>query len=539
MKKIRIYFLTMFFVCGTVLFSMPHRINQIPNGTINSCANCHVDPNGGARNSFGQLVEARFLNSNGDVVWGPEIAMIDSDGDGISKGDELQDRFGAWSIGISNPGNSSAVTLPGVSSSANLLSATINFSGMTPHQGQKLELRVIDKSTMKEVDRKTVASVTTDFAQQLDNLISGQSYFIDFYADINSNGIYDTPPTDHAWRISLDNVQGNDEINFSHNTNFTDIKWKYLLKINFASMAPHSNQLMELRVEDDNSSREIFRTRIENILQPDFNIEIPEVENGIEYNIEFYADLNGNGKYDAPPADHAWEIKVDAAQGNREINFTHNTEFTDINWKYLATINMIDMTPHLGQLIELRIVDRNSNEEIGRVKLDEILVPDFAVSVPQIEDGHNYNIDFYADLNNNKIYDTPPTDHAWRLELNNAAGNYITNFTHNTTFSDIQWPVPTNVENENLIPEKFALNQNYPNPFNPATAISYQLSAKSKVELKVFDILGKEISTLVNEIQSAGNYKLNFDASNLPSGIYVYQIKTENFIQSKKMILMK
>ncbi len=97
----------------------------------------------------------------------------------------------------------------------------------------------------------------------------------------------------------------------------------------------------------------------------------------------------------------------------------------------------------------------------------------------------------------------------------------------------------TNIENSPASPKEFILNQNYPNPFNPNTAISYQLSAQSKVELKIFDVLGREVQTLVNEIQSAGNYKVNFDARDLPSGIYIYQIKAGNFVQSNKMILVK
>ncbi len=100
--------------------------------------------------------------------------------------------------------------------------------------------------------------------------------------------------------------------------------------------------------------------------------------------------------------------------------------------------------------------------------------------------------------------------------------------------------LPTSVgSDKNITPKEFVLNQNYPNPFNPSTAITYQLSAQSKVELKVFDILGREVSTLVNEIQNAGSYKVNFNASKLSSGIYIYQIKADNFIQSKKMMLVK
>ncbi len=97
---------------------------------------------------------------------------------------------------------------------------------------------------------------------------------------------------------------------------------------------------------------------------------------------------------------------------------------------------------------------------------------------------------------------------------------------------------PTSVDEISKVTE-FRLDQNYPNPFNPTTAINYQLSEISKVELKVFDILGKEISTLVNEIQNAGIYKVIFDASNLPSGIYFYKIQTDKFSETKKMIFIK
>ncbi len=96
----------------------------------------------------------------------------------------------------------------------------------------------------------------------------------------------------------------------------------------------------------------------------------------------------------------------------------------------------------------------------------------------------------------------------------------------------------TEVE-ENNLPLEFALKQNYPNPFNPTTAINYQLPENSKVELKIFDLLGKEVATLVNREQAAGNYTVNYDASNLPSGMYIYKIVAGNFVESRKMMLIK
>ena len=92
---------------------------------------------------------------------------------------------------------------------------------------------------------------------------------------------------------------------------------------------------------------------------------------------------------------------------------------------------------------------------------------------------------------------------------------------------------------ENFQPEKFYLSQNYPNPFNPTTKISFVIGHSSVVTLKVFDILGNEVTTLVNEEKSAGNYEVNFIATGLTSGVYFYTLKTESFTKSKKMLLLK
>jgi hypothetical protein len=89
------------------------------------------------------------------------------------------------------------------------------------------------------------------------------------------------------------------------------------------------------------------------------------------------------------------------------------------------------------------------------------------------------------------------------------------------------------------IANSFELGQNYPNPFNPSTRISYSVAERTNVSIKVFDMLGKEVATLVNEIKDAGSYDVSFNASNLASGMYVYTITAGNFTASKKMMLMK
>jgi hypothetical protein len=97
------------------------------------------------------------------------------------------------------------------------------------------------------------------------------------------------------------------------------------------------------------------------------------------------------------------------------------------------------------------------------------------------------------------------------------------------------------------IPERFWLSQNYPNPFNPVTKIKfdiiqhtpYPLSRGENVILKVFDITGKEIATLVNEQLQPGNYEITFDGSNIPSGVYFYQLNSGNYRATKKLMLLK
>ncbi|MFA6596492.1 MAG: T9SS type A sorting domain-containing protein [Ignavibacteriaceae bacterium] len=88
-------------------------------------------------------------------------------------------------------------------------------------------------------------------------------------------------------------------------------------------------------------------------------------------------------------------------------------------------------------------------------------------------------------------------------------------------------------------PTRFALEQNYPNPFNPTTVINYQIPAASHVTLKVFDMLGMEVATLVNEQKASGNYEVEFDGSKLSSGVYYYRLQTGTFVDTKKFIILK
>ena len=95
------------------------------------------------------------------------------------------------------------------------------------------------------------------------------------------------------------------------------------------------------------------------------------------------------------------------------------------------------------------------------------------------------------------------------------------------------------VERKSAAPTSYSLNQNYPNPFNPSTLISYQITTQSHVTLKIFDVLGREVATIVDEKREAGKYEIEFDGSKLPSGMYYYRLQAGSFVETKKILLLK
>ena len=116
----------------------------------------------------------------------------------------------------------------------------------------------------------------------------------------------------------------------------------------------------------------------------------------------------------------------------------------------------------------------------------------------------------------------------WWHELNYARVNGIEYGTY-----------VTDIEKRNELPAQFELCQNYPNPFNPATKIRYEIPTESYVQIIVYNSLGESVDKIVNKYHSPGNYEITFDASDLPSGVYYYQILTNNFTLTRKMLLLK
>jgi len=139
-----------------------------------------------------------------------------------------------------------------------------------------------------------------------------------------------------------------------------------------------------------------------------------------------------------------------------------------------------------------------------------------------------------------------------------VSGNGTTTEIHSYTFSDKDVPAGTYSYRINQIdydgtseyfeleqvikinpPGNFTLLQNYPNPFNPSTTIQFVIPEKSNVVITIFNSIGEDVLTLINEEKAAGSYEVNFNASGFTSGIYYYKLQTDDFVQTKKMILMK
>jgi hypothetical protein len=177
-----------------------------------------------------------------------------------------------------------------------------------------------------------------------------------------------------------------------------------------------------------------------------------------------------------------------------------------------------------GYTVEARI-PWSSFASIGK---DNVFVPKRGMRIPI-----DYEINDNDDLDPSTSTRTGQMDYSVYAEGNSYAN--VWRWTH-TWISD-QWVV--GVKDKPGIVNVYDLKQNYPNPFNPSTQITYSIEKPGLVTLKIFDMLGREIKELVNKSQNAGSYTVNFDASSLSSGIYLYQIISGQFQSTRKMILVK
>ncbi len=186
----------------------------------------------------------------------------------------------------------------------------------------------------------------------------------------------------------------------------------------------------------------------------------------------------------------------------------------------------------------------NINFKLFRVVGSEISRTQFAFT-----ESNNFRQDTLSFLDQVTIANPEGTEISWKIiftgdsSSNIPAGGdtlYINTIKGLSKYDTLRiFDLPADVKVVEGVPFTYSLSQNYPNPFNPSTTIRYQLPQDGFVTLKIYDILGREVTTLVNEEKTKGRYEVNFNASNFASGVYLYRIKVNDYVAVKKMLLLK
>jgi len=200
----------------------------------------------------------------------------------------------------------------------------------------------------------------------------------------------------------------------------------------------------------------------------------------------------------------------------------------------INTVHNIEEEIPAGYLKANFKADKISGEEPLTIQFSDLSVsdPDSPVISWEWDFDSNGTVDA-TDQNPSHIY-TLTGDYSVKLVVSNGSSADTLIRTDYVSVSPV-----TSVEDENQLPGEFSLAQNYPNPFNPTTVIKFSVAEETLVTLKVYNILGTEVETLVNEKKTPGFYELNFGGEKLPSGVYVYRIEAGSFTSSKKMLLIK
>lgn len=191
--------------------------------------------------------------------------------------------------------------------------------------------------------------------------------------------------------------------------------------------------------------------------------------------------------------------------------------------KHMLTVKFANMGPHNGQTLRLWVIDNLT--EMTLYNTEVTVSPEFDIVTEGLEDGKSYRVDFYADHNLNGSYDAPPTDHAWRLELDNVMSDTVLSFNHNVSFTDIF--AVTDVQETRDQP--FLM---YPNPASSRVTLEYA-GFNYKPSVRVFDLSGKARDVRISE--NTGS-RIELDISKLPIGIYLVQLQYDESVVTQKLL---
>ncbi len=303
--------------------------------------------------------------------------------------------------------------------------------------------------------------------------------------------------------------------------------WRVQIKANSGSLSPWSapfNFITSIQLPDvpELNPATIFRASRPNFYVYSWN----ETANADRYRVEISESPSFTSLVGSANTSNTSATIVGTEEGNRYY-WRVNAENIAGSSPWSETLSFFVLAPPDDILIEdagasgIRIKwDDNSDVEDGYIIERKTGVE----GTYAVVDSLDADIEEWTDA-------TGQNDHFYRVKAYYAE--------EGSDYSDEVSLTPVYTEDETDTPGNYSLKQNYPNPFNPVTTISFELEQPGLTKLTVYDLLGREMKTLVNEVRSAGNHQIQFDASNFASGIYIYMLESGDFSQTRKMVLMK
>jgi hypothetical protein len=418
----------------------------------------------------------------------------------------------------------------------------LDFSQMDTIAGQNLYLSLRNQDGDREIVMDSVEHVTSAFTYDFFDVYPDSSYQVVFFADQNDNYLYDT--TDKAWLIYLDHIKGDTVVPFTYNTDFANnIVWfvdstgnnndeLYKVTLNLTNMTPHVGQMLSFYVEGMES--DAVTDSLSMIIDTaNFTVEFDSLMNSADYNLDFYADMNGNGSYDAPPTDHAWRIVLNDIQGDTTINFVHNTDFTDIfgdttavdTGNYSVTVMFTGYTSNVGQNFTVYLKNPDSNQIVDSLTIAPLDTADFTVVFDSVMTDSDYNIDFFVDANSNGSLDAPPDDQSWRILLVDVDADTTINFVYDTNYTDIT-VVVTGVDEVGSENGFFA----YPNPVKDELTLNM---VKGATGLSIYTVTG---ALILQQNLTPADRIVKLNVSHLKPGLYLLRLNNGSTFSQQKFL---
>jgi hypothetical protein len=310
----------------------------------------------------------------------------------------------------------------------------------------------------------------------------------------------------------------------------------YNVSIMFTGMTPHIDQNLTVYIWQTGDINVIKSLVVSPVDSSEFTVVFDSLDNKSDYHLDFWADMNENNIYDAPPVDHAWRIELLDVDDDTTIVFEHNTNFTDIfntgsdttdvdTANYQLAVTFTGFNDNVGQDLIVYLREAENLDLVDSLTVTLIDSGDFTIIFDSVTVNESYNIDFYTDVNGNGSYDIPPVDQAWRIELANVDIDTTIIFVYDTNFTDIGLTV-TGKDNLKENPGFTA----FPNPVRDELTIYLEKGGR---DIRIYNVAG---ALLIQKTITSNDRNVTLNVSSIKAGIYVLRVQTSSGIGYLKFL---